>query len=307
MATFINQKEEVLQIELTPYGKHKLSLGKLKPQYYSFFDSDIIYETPHFETLRENVTGVMEDQNDIVPRIKSTPRPGVQVNFSSLSGSTNNAESAASAATADDFEQITPTTYTFMTPIGTSSPFKDYAPAWNIKIMTGSVGFNNASYEGDLSVPTLSSSIETRYAVTPVFLEEEQVTIRFYEIYEDQKLLIDIQELNTIFKGKGNYDIEVFKAESGVEKGRIDKLSFINNNSPQAEFLKEQLDPEEYSRYLNGTEQTIETQFPVIDNSYVEYYLDIKVDSEITDKKMTGEASIYGNIPSGRALDPCRD
>ena len=42
--TFFNQKEEVLQIELTQYGKYLLSRGKWKPAYYAFFDDDVIYD-----------------------------------------------------------------------------------------------------------------------------------------------------------------------------------------------------------------------------------------------------------------------
>ena len=41
--SFFNKKEEVISIELTPYGRHLLSLGKLKPSHYAFFDDDVIY------------------------------------------------------------------------------------------------------------------------------------------------------------------------------------------------------------------------------------------------------------------------
>ena len=41
---FMNKKEEVLDIQLTPHGRFLLSLGKLKPVYYSFHDSNILYD-----------------------------------------------------------------------------------------------------------------------------------------------------------------------------------------------------------------------------------------------------------------------
>jgi len=44
---FFNKKEEVLDLQLTQYGKHLLSLGKLKPAYYSFFDNNIIYDSQY--------------------------------------------------------------------------------------------------------------------------------------------------------------------------------------------------------------------------------------------------------------------
>ena len=41
---FTNKKEDVIYMELTPYGRHLLSLGQLKPEYYAFFDDDIVYD-----------------------------------------------------------------------------------------------------------------------------------------------------------------------------------------------------------------------------------------------------------------------
>ena len=32
--TFFNKKTDVIDIELTPYGRYLLSIGKLKPKYY---------------------------------------------------------------------------------------------------------------------------------------------------------------------------------------------------------------------------------------------------------------------------------
>ena len=40
--TFFNKKEDVLPIELTPYGRKILGQGKFKPVYYTFLDDDIL-------------------------------------------------------------------------------------------------------------------------------------------------------------------------------------------------------------------------------------------------------------------------
>jgi hypothetical protein len=42
--TFFNKKEDVFHIELTPYGRYLMSIGKLKPHHYKFFDDDIAYD-----------------------------------------------------------------------------------------------------------------------------------------------------------------------------------------------------------------------------------------------------------------------
>ena len=64
--TFFDSKEEVMSIVLTGYGKHKLSIGEFKPEYYAFFDNGIVYDIEH--------AGGGESQNDIEPRIvNNTP------------------------------------------------------------------------------------------------------------------------------------------------------------------------------------------------------------------------------------------
>ena len=77
--TFFNKKEDVLKIELTPYGRSLLSNGKLMPKYYAFFDDDIIYDLQY--------GGDTEDQDVTKERILgSTPslRPQKNLLFRNL-------------------------------------------------------------------------------------------------------------------------------------------------------------------------------------------------------------------------------
>lgn len=65
--SFFNQKEDVLDIELTQYGKNLLSRGHFKPVYYRFFDDDILYDSTK--------GGFSEAQNEAEIRIlKETPK-----------------------------------------------------------------------------------------------------------------------------------------------------------------------------------------------------------------------------------------
>ena len=64
---FLNKKEQVLDIELTEYGKRLLSKGLFKPTYYSFFDDGILYDSRY--------GGFSEAQNDAEGRIiQETPQ-----------------------------------------------------------------------------------------------------------------------------------------------------------------------------------------------------------------------------------------
>ena len=64
--TFFNRKEDVLDIQITQFGKHLLSKGVFKPVYYAFFDDDLLYDG--------EFGGFSEHQNNIEDRIKETPR-----------------------------------------------------------------------------------------------------------------------------------------------------------------------------------------------------------------------------------------
>ena len=73
---FFNKKQEVLDIQLTPYGEDLLSRGKFKPVYYAFFDDDVLYDA-------SGSAGIIETQNDAEPRIQeNTPKSKIQYVFS---------------------------------------------------------------------------------------------------------------------------------------------------------------------------------------------------------------------------------
>ncbi len=78
MATFFDFKEEVLDFELTSYGKLLLSKGMLKPSYYSFHDETVIYDKKY--------AGIADNtQNNIEPRIQEeTPMLKVLANDFSI-------------------------------------------------------------------------------------------------------------------------------------------------------------------------------------------------------------------------------
>ncbi len=64
---FFDKKQEVLEVKLTPYGKYKLSQGRFKPTYYSFFDEGVLYDG---QSSGEGKGGFVEKQNEIELRIQ---------------------------------------------------------------------------------------------------------------------------------------------------------------------------------------------------------------------------------------------
>jgi hypothetical protein len=77
---FFDKKQEVLEVKLTPYGRYKLSQGRLKPTYYSFFDEGVLYNSRYSAEgdlrgllpsgVQVSEAGFVEKQNEIESRIQ---------------------------------------------------------------------------------------------------------------------------------------------------------------------------------------------------------------------------------------------
>ena len=74
--TFMNKKEEVLDIKLTQYGKKLLSEGNFDPVYYSFHDEGVLYDSEYGSF--EETQSTTEDRI-----LENTPSLRTQHNFTS--------------------------------------------------------------------------------------------------------------------------------------------------------------------------------------------------------------------------------
>jgi hypothetical protein len=61
---FFDKKQEVFEINLTPDGKKSLSNGDLKFEYYSFHDTDIVYDPSYLELTMSSNTQTRRIQDD---------------------------------------------------------------------------------------------------------------------------------------------------------------------------------------------------------------------------------------------------
>ena len=131
MVRFFNQKEEVINIELTPYGRQQFASGTLSPAFYSFYDTSILYDGKY--------GNIVETQNQITNRITNeTPRMKPVTRFTSTPGSVF---SLSTARNAEDFSQGNDWNAPFYRMLGTSDPNSIYNPSW---IVTGKL-LNQAS------------------------------------------------------------------------------------------------------------------------------------------------------------------
>jgi len=275
MAKFINRQEEVLQIQLTPYGKHLFSLGKFDPQYYSYYDDDILYDGVF--------GGLNETQNNIVDRIKSTDRLEI---FSNFSGSVRNNQTNSNIDK-NSFDSLTTANGKFFRCLGSNSPWSDYAPAWSISVVGDGSLFTETetvTYQSEYSMPTLNTDLDLEYSGSISEVMDGQgniIPLVYYDMIHEDRLLLDIQELNTIFKMGGNYDVEVFRIPDNQSLS-TQNLEFIDPNSDAYSILREQVEDPTTISYLQP-DRDLETLFPVINPSFVEYFLEVRVDDEISD------------------------
>jgi hypothetical protein len=206
-------------------------------------------------------------------------------------------------------------------------------PAWEIKTMNGSEPLSVSGTENfphrtgasgsEVIVPFFSSSLPLEYEVGQITINVDgndvvikdggrEVTRQMYELTNEGSLILDIGEINTLFKGNGNFDIEVFRAPlgEGNQLRDLKRLNFINDKFKDLLSMKLQEDPDEYTRVLAGDDEIIAKDIPKLDPSYVEYFLSVKVDNEIIGleeevKKARGETLYQGGASD--PVDPCED
>ena len=78
--SFFDDKQEIIKVELTTYGRFLISRGQFKPAYYAFFDDDVLYDSEY--------AALSESQNSIQIRIlEETPYLKPQTTFVSIEDS----------------------------------------------------------------------------------------------------------------------------------------------------------------------------------------------------------------------------
>jgi len=231
---FFNQKEQVIDIQLTQYGKRRLSAGKFKPAFYAFYDKDVLYNS--------EFGGYSEVQNDSETRIKSeTPRLTIQHNFIGVDTQIKEMTMIESKGNELDdlvkkqlLQDVENKFFADNTQIGTTKLDNRYNPSWDIKFYNDHL--INATLQSTGSgqvkrIPQLETELVYRaYATNDI----DQLNIEVGEDYftaaedffeseiefddgsillaKDDFILLGIEEKNTNFYNE-NFEIEVFLEE----------------------------------------------------------------------------------------------
>tara|TARA_R110000851_G_scaffold126345_1_gene257682 strand:+ start:163 stop:1128 length:966 start_codon:yes stop_codon:yes gene_type:complete len=274
---FLNKKEQVFDIQLTSYGKHKLSAGDFKPTYYAFFDDNIIYDLEY--------AGGSEEQNNIHKRIKQdTQYLESQVIFKQLmAGSV-----VRGGILQDTVYQQDENLFTSQGFIGDArflSEQTNAAPAWKVIAMQSNI--TSSALEdtrNKLKIPqiniTASYVLESKDpANRSIGLESVRETIDSTGLFSDGRIitlesidpLIYFEEVNTEMLTE-NFDIEVFEViNDGATDDDFRRLFFESKN------------PQIVDGLMVSAQQTTNAQ--TLTTSSVEYYFTINKDQEVDPKK----------------------
>tara|TARA_R110002020_G_scaffold281272_3_gene496984 strand:- start:276 stop:1316 length:1041 start_codon:yes stop_codon:yes gene_type:complete len=295
---FFNPKEEVLDIKLTNYGRHLLSKGLWRPTFYSFMDDNVLYDSQY--------GGFTESKNSAEDRIQDeTPLLRSQGIF-------NGRDEHLFDGVGDIADRMRLSTYEKMTvmpfSLGTSALDSTKLPAIRMQFLEGEIkdlefnstgstrttktgGASNALSHQLLKIPQIEMDVEYKITVAPPNTPEKRFEVDPAltpgTLYADgnevlvgpEQIIIVAEEINAPFDFH-NFDIEVYEITDDfdvngeqikVPLNFVKPLEMVENN-----ILLDREEAEVKAGRVNGAT-------PPLDSSFVSYYFDINVDSEISE------------------------
>jgi hypothetical protein len=281
MALF-NSKEEIINIELTSYGKFLLSRGKFKPAYYSFHDEGVVYDSEYADFEENSNTSEVRIQEQ-TPHLKPnysffSPKASMNKDIVQINLLNNKFELASTRNSLEYSEQIREV-------LSNSTILNNYIPSWEIYNLSSEYRSVTSSTIAD-NIPQFNLNLEIDVIKT------NQETLQSNQVLQNLSLLNEI-----VYNGQDEIYITVLKplvlkiiennTDSNIDKLDI-KMYKQNTNEDgtysynQLKFLQENVNYDEENDLYVNISNVISSQQEV-DNKYVEYYFDVKLDKEITD------------------------
>jgi len=308
--TFFDKKEDVINIELTPYGRSLMAMGKLQPAYYAFFDDDILYDGAR--------AGFAEDNNDIEPRIQeTTPSIRTQTSFVDLEKlimkqthdltrhgvyhESNVSDLKSDPSVFQDYDGLR-----FVLPLGNSQIGNKYLASWRVEFLEGNFKASRNSINDNLDkspvipIPQIQCdwTVQPKLAVKDFKGVVDPESGRYAAVnsansnfirLENDYILLDVSEANVDLLND-SFSIEVY--EIVTEDGR--------------EIMKPKLFKKEVQRVINGLMVEEEEYMEQIlanavetDSNFAEYYFEISADDAIDNKTKSEKIAsreVRGNI-----------
>lgn len=280
--SLFNSKEEVLNIELTSYGKLLLSRGKFKPAYYSFHDEGVIYDS-EFAGFNENSNEAEARIQEETPQIKPnysffSPKASINKDINQIKLMSNKFDLASTRNSLQYSENVKEV-------LSNSTIANNYLPSWEI--------YNLSSQNSNVSSSTITDNIpQFNLNLEINVIKTNQDTLQNNERLQNLSLLnqltyngtdeVYITILNPLVLKilENNTDSNIDKFDVKIYKQNTNDDGTYSYN--QLKFLQDNVNYDEESDLYVNISNVISNQ-QQIDNRYVEYYFDLKLDKEITD------------------------
>ena len=297
---FMNKKEEVLDIQLTSYGKKLLSEGTFEPVYYAFVDDNILYDP-----LYASMTG---SQNSIHDRIvDDTPQLGTQHKFTSKFELIGDIEITEANGTIKKIpvSQISQRD-ALVSLLGTSELNSQKYPAFSLKVYDGEITNIDTTYTSSMgrTIPQIDCKVTAHATVRNLANVQEyrnpfnSISSGFandqtYIALEVPQFFIELQERNVEFDAE-NFDIEVFMSSSDGSLVPLNIKQRAPNSNIKNGILLDEMDVAE--------DATLPT------NTDVEYYFDVIRDDNISPRVLNAAAAhfkssgFYNDAPMGNNI-----
>ena len=277
--SFFNKKEDVLDIVLTPHGRHLLSKGKLKPAFYSFLDDDVLYDIAAASGTESNY--------QIKDRILvNTPTLKPQANLKELDKKLRD----------QNRDLVSDVVFHNQYTIGSSDSVKEGTPSWDLTLIRNEISssstiqkiknkMSGSTFAPDsgfvnLNIPQLDITIEYTMSIGNIHTEatprgltpspDLQASRTFsdgtYLNVEPDQIIARILEKNGFLHSE-SLEIEAYKYDAS-DTERLIPLSF----SPRKQAIVDDLLLDEDPTFSQSSDSN-----PL----NVEYFFDVRVDKEI--------------------------
>jgi len=228
MAKFINKKEQVYDLKLTSYGRYLISIGQFVPEYYAFFDDNILYDS--------NYAGFPEQQNHTEERIlDKTQYIESLVLFEDLDSRLNTEELVDLNDLSTTPTRVIPRkdVFKFVEPIGDAylDGESQAAPAWKVVALNGYITSSHFEDSHNHSkIPQVNIDLNYRKVVIDYEIDPDDDRNTFenpkdiFDVVNSTSMFVDnkviklktdngmfyVDEVNTEILNE-NFELEVFK------------------------------------------------------------------------------------------------
>jgi hypothetical protein len=174
--SIFDKQQEVLDIQLTSYGRNLLAKQIFKPSFYTFHDDDIVYDIKY--------TSGSEKQDEIFDRIYT--------NSIYLKPQTRYADAELNKSSLElDAVNYNLSAYPAGLPLGTSLIDSKYYPAWNLSFERGKI-----------------DSVD-KFISTGSLVKIPQMNLKDVILDSTDEILLSLEELNAL-DTNDNFEVEIF-------------------------------------------------------------------------------------------------